>query len=353
MLDKIYEGFKSDENCIVRCRDIYTDQYGYLNEYAFHQFVSQLTSQPSGEDYFLICFNIDLRLANLVSHAQGDYVLRQFIISLEDYFVFRIQGEKFNMLVTKDQIPKVKELLDKPSEKYKIYYGIVKEKPFFPHSAIEEKEMINKGIALMYAHKGEKRTSINDGIIGDKGNTPKELQETKLRKHISTMWYSKATLIITNPIYKEVTIYIYPTEWKEPLVSMPIIVAIYDNVDYNIKFGTDVCFGVSGFRFSASCRIDRDNHMGTSIYTRDPPNTCKFSVKIESKQGVCVPANFGKRLTATKELYPLRKNASGLYDYILLDDGVISLNTDGCYISPNGDRYGIFMDEEFIELRGI
>ena len=349
MINQLYERFQSDESCTLPCKEVYTDRYGYPNENAFHSFTESLIDND--EDYYLVCLNIDLRKANSTSMAQGDYVLRKFILSLNQYYVFRIRGEKFNMLVTKEQIPEVKERLDTPNEKYQIYYGIVKDAPFKPHNSVEEKALIQKGIALMYECKIEKSAPA-PAIIDTKGNTPKELQEDKLRKYRSTMWYSTVNITITKPEYKEVSVIVYPTQWKPDMASLPVIVAVYDNISYNVKYGKNVMFGVNGIRFSVSCRFDHDNHLDTTIYTVDKGDaTVKF--KIDTSEGVCIPENFGKRLSRTKELYPLRKNSTGMYDFIILEDERITLNTDGCYISPNGKRYGVFADDTFIELKGL
>ena len=154
MINEVYENYKSDNERIMTCKDYFTDRNGYLNEYAFKDFIGEIRKNGINNLY-LCCFNIDLRKANLEGHAMGDYILRKFIVSLEKYYVFRIGGEKFNILCKKEQIPELQAIFDKENEKYRIYYGFVKEKPFFPQTEAEEKEMIRKGISLMYACKGE------------------------------------------------------------------------------------------------------------------------------------------------------------------------------------------------------
>lgn len=352
--DELYDSYKAADVCSMMRRDVYTDRGGYLNENAFQDFTKKLSQNPDGEDYYLICFNIDLRNANAESMATGDYVLRRFIVSLEDFFVFRIQGEKFNALVTKDEIPRIKTFLDKPNDKYKVYYGIVADTPYRPQTQTEEREIIRKGIALMYENKGEKKVVAQDDIISKKGNTPKELQETKLRKYRKTMWYTTMKLTITNPKYKEVTIYIYPTEMKPNLQRVNIICAVYDNVHYNVKSGIEVTFGVDGYRFKVFSRFNREGHLDTAMYCVDN-DRCKYQMTYDTYEGVCVPVAFGKRISVNKEIFPLRKNASGMYDYVLFDkeSGETTLNTDGYLSMPNGVKYGVFMDAECIDLAQI
>lgn len=347
MIDNIYESYKSDELCAISNKDHFTDKAGYLNEFAFNHFTKVLSQENNLPDYFLTCINIDLRLANAESIAVGDYELRKFIISLEDFYVFRIQGEKFNILARKDQLQKLKTILDKPNNKYKVYYGMVKDIPYKPKDEYEERDIILKGIRAMYAHKGEKKVNVSYNIVADKGNVPKELQETKLKKYCSTMWYSITRLIITEPIYKELTVYAFPTAWKEALQSLPLIAAVYDNVTYNVKCDNNIQFGVDGIKFSLTCRFDRDKHLTTSLFALDK---CKCDVKTETHEGDYIPAYFGKRLSPTKEIYPIRKNPKGMYDYIIYDEGKIEINTDGYVTTDDGVKYGVFMDDKCLDL---
>ena len=349
MLDQIYEQFRSTDVCSFPFKDYYTDRCGYLNENAFHCFTQSLTD--SSEEYYLICLNIDLRKANSTSMAQGDYVLRRFVQSLENYYIFRVQGEKFNILATKEQIPEIKARLNEPNDLYKIYYGIVSDAPFNPQNSVEEKAMIRKGISLMYESKGEKGSPIAP-VSGITGSTPKEYQEEKLRKYRKTMWFSTVEITILKPEYKKVSVIVFPTEWKPDMASLPIIVAAYDNIDYNVKYGKNVVFGINGIRFSVSCRFNHEEHLDTTIYAIDKGDAA-VRFKIDTTEGICIPDNFGKKLSDTKELYPLRKNSSGTYDFVILENEHLTLNTDGYYISTNGKRYGVFADDTILELKGM
>lgn len=345
---KVYSDFKSEEQCVMSCKDFYTDRQGFLNDNAFHRFVEELKANADIPELYLVCLNIDLRKSNAESTAKGDYELRKFVVALEDYYIFRIQGEKFNMLVTKEQIPTVEAFLNKPSDKYAIYYGIVKDKPFKPQTPVEERELIHKGVSMMFANKGEIKQGYNaDNVMGGKGNTPRELQETATRKYRSTMWYSEIHITITDPFYKEVTVYAFPTEVKQAMQSIPTIVAVYDNVSYNVKFDSQVKFGVNGIKFNLNCRFDRDEHLAVTVFTQDK---CKYDIKTKTVEGVCIPVTFGKRITPTKQIFPIRPNITGMCDYVALEDGAITLNTEGIVISPSGTKYGVVMDERCIEL---
>lgn len=347
MIDEIYDNYKSDNERLMTCRDYFTDRNGYLNEYAFRDFIERMKEQGIN-DLYLCCFNIDLRKANLDGHAMGDYILRKFIVSLQDYYVFRIGGEKFNILCHKEQIAALQDVFDKPNDKYRIYYGIVKEKPFFPQSEAEEKDMIRKGINLMFACKGDANAAKEDYIIGDKGNTPKELQETSKRKFRSTMWYVVADITVTKPEYRAVKVYIYPTAMAKPKQSIPIIAVVDNNINYTVRSGNTVEFGVCGIRFCAKCHFDAENHLQTWLFSTDTSG--QYDIKVRTVEGVCIPANFGKRLKNGKEIYPIKPNITGMWDFILYDDGTPTLNTDGYYIDDAGVRYGVVMDKECLSL---
>ena len=351
-INEIYETYSSEKFYVTTYKNHFQDKMGFLNEFAFNDFVHELIKNENLPDYYLTCINVDLRIANSESMATGDYVLRKVIISLEDYYVFRIQGEKFNILCEKSQIEGLKEILNKPYERCKIYYGIVDDVPFKPKDDAEERALIRKGIRLMYANKGEKSINVSDSIVANKGNTPKQYQETKLKKYCNTMWYSIIKLQITEPIYKEVNVYVFPTTWKEAMRALPIIVAVYDNVSYNVKccMGEEnsVQFGIEGLRFNVSCRFDRDNHLAVTLFAVDK---CKWNMENHTThEGDYIPASFGKRLSPTKELYPIRKNIKGVWDYVLYEDGNIILNTEGYVTTPNGSRYGVFMDDKCLDL---
>ena len=341
----LYDRYKSNGSCTMQYKDFFTDEHGYYNENAFRDFVQNLKYQE--DDYYLICINIDLRLSNSHSRAKGDYELRKFISTLSDYFIFRIQGEKFNILARKEQISEIKTILDQPSDSYRVYYGIVLDAPFRPDNDIEAKAQIQKGISLMYSSKVE--SSCSGDKTDHKGNTPAELQETKLKKYRSTMWYGVIRLTITKPFYKELMVYVFPTEWKGNMQSMSAIVVCYDNLKFTTKYGSAIEFGVNTIRFAVDCRVDRQNHLAINLFCRDRER-CDCDIRIDIHEGVCVPDNFGKRISDTKEIYPVRRNNSGFYSYVEFDGGAFSFVEDGIVTTPKGVRYGVTLDDTYIDL---
>lgn len=337
--------YKSEKAISIPIKEVYTEKSGYPNEKAFYHFMRKKKDMLKEKPYSVVCINIDLRKANAQSYAYGDYVLRKFVTELSDYYIFRIQGEKFNILVENDRLEELKKKLDEPNDNYEIYYGISK-KPLVVDSEAEVKAYIRECISLMFESKNNKRNP-DKGIIGDKGNTPKELQETTTKKFRSTMWYSEIKVQITEPTFDEFTVYVFPTELKQPLQSIPSIVVIYDNLEYRVLFSNNVQFGKSNHIFTVTARFDREGHLNTAIYDNGK-GKCQF--KIDTHEGVCVPVNFGKRITPTREIYPIRKNLQGYCDYVSLENGEVTLNTEGIVTSTSGTQYGVYMDSKAIDL---
>lgn len=82
-----------------------------------------------------------------------------------------------------------------------------------------------------------------------------------------------------------------------------------------------------------------------------------YQYSITPHEGVCVPVNFGKRI-GKDELYPIKRNAEGLCDYVLLknvdidEEHETQIVTSGILIK-DGIKYGVYIDEDFIDLLPI
>lgn len=340
----ILDLYKSEKPITLPIKEVYTDKNGYPNEKAFYHFLRKKKDMIKEKPYCIVCINIDLRKANAQSYTFGDYVLRKVVTELSDYYIFRIQGEKFNILVEQDRLNELKCKLDEPNENYEIYYGTIN-KPFNVDSDEDIKTSVKEAVALMFEHKCHKHNN-EKGIIGDKGNTPPELRETTTKKYRNTMWYSVVKVQITEPSFDEFTVYVFPTELKQPLQSIPSVVVLYDNMNYRVFYSNNVTFGKSDVLFTVTARFDREGHLNTAIYNTG--GKCQY--KIDTHEGVCIPVNFGKRIAPTKEIYPIRKNLQGYCDYVLFERGNVTLNTEGIVTSASGTQYGVFMDNTAIDL---
>lgn len=341
----LYDGYSGEEIICVRRKDYFTDNDGYPNANAFDDFSSRIYT----DDYRLICMNVDLRRVNAVNYTVSSYALRRVILAFQEYCCcFRIQGEKFNILVEEKYLDSVKELLDTPSRTHNsfcdIYYGIADE----PYSHDRAAELIQKCVNLMYEDKAKKRNIYrhNRAVSGDKGNTPYELQETAERKYIQTMWHTDVHITVTEPDFKELDVIVYPTEYRNPLESITLIAVVDDMLNCRVFYGKNIQFGINGVIFTINARFDREGHLNTSVF-HSGAGKCRTDVK--TSEGVCIPANFGKRIGAGKEIYPVRKNIRGTCDYVLLDKGKAELVTSGILIK-DGIKYGVYMDDTCIDL---
>ena len=341
-MTSVYSDYFSDEKVTVRKKDYYTTKHGFPNRKAFLDFMDGLSDKDT---YHLVCVNVDLRKANKESHDYGDYFLRRFIylVVSNGILVFHISGEKFNFLCPEKSIKKMTAILDEPSDEYDVYYGLIED----VFTKEKSQEQIQQGIEKMFSHKAKKKFErVRNGVVVQ--NTPYELQETNKRKFRKTMWYTVIELTTIKPKFQMVKVYVFPTEYLKPLASLSTIVVVDDAVEYRLYSGKNVTFGVGGVQFSVSCRFGRDGLLNVAFFKASEG---EFEHKIYTHKGVCIPANFGKRVSDGKELFPIRENINGLYDYVLWDskDEKAELCRTGIY--KDGDTlYGVYQDKDFIDL---
>lgn len=338
ILKYLYNGYSDEEIISVRRKDYFTDKDGYPNANAFEDFSGRIDT----DNYRLICMNIDLRRANAVNHTLGSYAMKRVILAFSEFCCcFRIQGEKFNILVEKEYLDNVREMLDAPSRTCNsfcdIYYGIADE----PYSHTKSAELIQKAVELMYKDKAEKRKKYRR----DKMTVP-ELHETAERKYIKTMWHSDVHITVTEPDFRELDVIVYPTELCSPLESISLIAVADDMLNCRVFSGRSIQFGVNGMLFTINARFDREGHLNTSVFYS---GTGKCEIDTKTTEGVCIPENFGKRAGVGREIYPIRKNLKGTCDYVLLDNGKAELVTDGMIIIDD-IQYGVYMDDTCIDL---
>lgn len=333
-----YEDYFSSEEIVVTHKDFYTTRKGFPNRKAFVHFSENLEGE-----YFLVLMNVDLRKANMESYENGDYVLRRFILSLLNYgfYVFHIWGEKFNILVPQERVFELKELLEKPSNDYDLYYGIVMSENY-THD--KSQELIQKGISLMYQDKSSKKGSRSSNT--PLKNIPEEYRETFRRKFRNTTWYSIIDITVSEPEFQSVKVYVFPTEYKKPLETVKLIVVVDELTGYRLYYGKDIHFGVGGTQFSANGRFNREQIFTLGFFQIGKG---KAEYDIYTHKGIGIPTSFGKRANDGREVYPIKQNINGFCDYVLLKDDEVKLNTEGL-ININRMMYGVYQDDDFIEL---
>ena len=349
MQKQLYNRYTDNKKIEVQCRDLYSNAAGFPNKKAFENFVSHISSE---DKYYLVCLSVDLRESNKGGYACGNLVLRKFILQLMDmeFYVFHIQGEKFNILVERERFNELREILDYDNSKcFTVYYGIVDDIIVMP-STLEKAR--RKGISLMYIDRTNKTDKSNDdkeNIIGNKGNTPKDLQETAEHKYLETMWYSTINITESLPIAKDVMVYIFPTEFRQPLESLNLIVVVDDLISYQVFSGKNIRFGFDGILFNINARFDREGHLNVAFF-KSGNGECEYD--IHTHEGSCIPASFGKRAGKNKEIYPVKQNIFGFCDFVLFDNvkNIAEMNTKGI-IEIDEQKYGVHMDNAGIYLK--
>lgn len=356
-IKKLYEMYGSNTSYHAQYKDYFEDKDGFANIKAYDDFARKISALDT--DFYLACISIDLRYANSVNYAYGNYVLRKVVggikNSLKNCYIFRIQGDKFNIFIQADGFEEFKEYIDIERDYCNIYCGVVQEAYVYEKNY----DLVQKGIKLMYQNRMEKnsaKSAKSNMISGNKSNTPVELQETETRKYRKTMWYATINLKVHTPEFKEVVLYVFPTKFAHSLESVPTLVAIDDFLEYRVEYGKNVEFGVMGNKFTLTTRFTRDGHLNISFFkengSEDKEKNYEADIKIH--EGECVPANFGKRV-GKDEIYPIKQNIEGLCDYILFKNADMNDNHDpkvitSGIIKKDDVTYGVYMDNTFIDL---
>lgn len=345
-----YKNYIEDEIISVTKKELYTDYEGFLNEKAFHNFVSTLTKE---DDYRLLCLIIDVTQANKKSYATGSLIMRTTVFKLAEYFfVFRVNGNKFNVLLKKRDFESFVEFVKKEkSDLFSMYYGFVGETPVTKESIEDIRKL---GVSAMYEDKAEKTKRRNlireDKIIGNKGNVPVELQETTTRKHIETMWYATIKIQELEPFVKDVMVYVFPTEFKPPLASLNMVVVVDDLINQYVYSGSNIRFGFDGMRFNLTSRFDKAGKLSVSFF-KEKSLQGKYQADIYCHEGEYIPVFFGKYIGEEKEIYPFKRNAFGTQDYILWNNKERKAEIIDTGIIKIGDKeYSVYADDTGIDL---
>ena len=347
-----YKDYMDGGMITVAKKTVFTDVDGFLNDRAFRDFVENLNAS---DKYYLVCINVDLTTSNETKgYAFGTRVMRNVYLQLrERFFIFRVSGNKFNLLVAEDDLSNAEKMLNSnPPDLFTIYYGIARNAPI---SKDNISQLRRTGAELMYQNKmartNKRYEEIRDDVIvGDKGNTPPELQETDTHKFRETMWYGTMNLKETVPNVREVTAYIFPTEYKEKMMSLHQIVVVDDLINTRVMMGNNVVFGFDGMKFNVTSRFDNEGHLNIVCF-KDKESQGNCEIALHSHEGSCVPASFGKRVGNGKELFPIKPTPYGTYSYVLWDKekGVAEYDETGI-IKMDGKNYAVLANEEGIDL---
>lgn len=343
-----YKQYIGTEMVTVSHKDLYTDNEGFLNEKAFQDFVSSLTE---ADGYYLACLIIDVSISNKKSYAIGSLVMRTVFLKLAEYFnIFRVNGDKFNVLIKDSDYENFQLFLEQDNSKlYSVYFGLVKN-IIITKQTIEDAR--RNGVSLMYKNKSKKtkRNIRDDKIVGDKGNVPSEFQETQTYKYKDTMWYAAIKIKEIEPLAKDVMVYVFPTEFKPPLATLNMVVVVDDLLEKSVYTGKDVYFGFDGMRFNVQSRFDKLGHLSVSFF-KDKGTQGKYETDIYCHEGKYIPAFFGKRIGKGKEIYPFKRNAFGTQEYILWEGKTNQATLiDTGIANVNGESYSVYADDIGIDL---
>lgn len=347
----VYNDYTSGGQVTVTKKELYTDSDGFPNDHAFRDFVGRLTES---DEFYLVCVSVDLAESNKKSFAFGTLMLRKAFLRLKDsFFVFRVNGDKFNVVVPQADIETAEKMLASEIDgQARMFYGIVKDAPITKKNCAELRKI---GVELMYQNKALRTNQQamdvrEDKIVGNKGNTPPELQETVTHKFIETMWYDIAVFKEHEPNVRDITVHFFPTEYKENQATVNMIAIVDDLLNTRVLTGTSITFGFDGIKFTATGRFD-DKGQFNIVCFRSNDGRGKCDLKITAHEGVCIPASFGKRIGNGKEIYPFKANPFGTHNYVLWDkeNKTATLNETGI-VEMNGKLYSVHFNAKGIDL---
>ncbi len=344
-----YGKYLSDDKITVTNRDYYTDSGGFQNEKAFWDYVSQLTEQ---DRMYLLCIDIDISASNAKSIGYGNLVLRTVFTRIRENFpIFRIRGTKFNVFIPDDRLQEAEEIIHTDNSEFFTIYGAVLTDKYVTHGNVNE--LLSEGIKRMF---GDNRKD-SDMVVGDKGNTPVYQQETPTKKYVAEMWYAVIRFKETKPVAREFMVYVFPTEYRPPMAILPSIVVLDDMVSPRVYEGIEggqvIYIPIDGMRISISTRFDYDEKFNVAWFKQSGEGEIEGDMEIH--EGNSIPANFGKRIGANKEIYPVKLNSQGLYEYVLYDKKAEYPDRKAAYIESgiiqgNKGVYEVHRDSVAIEL---
>lgn len=337
----------------MRYKDLYCDKDGFPNEKAFLQFGMSINKE---DNYRLICMNIDLQKANSIEgkgYGYGNHLMRKLYINMKEHggYPFRIQGGKFNILVPNEKTAELSTLLSKENEDYTVYYGLVDE----PYEWSKTTDLVDKGKSLMYHDRDTKlqnqlsvkRQNPESTLSSD---TPQELRETPTFKYLKTMWYAHAKIVMSTPSYREANLSVFATARVNPLQNFPILVVL-EEVGTNprimwIEGRAEI--GLGGATITVNMRLNKDESAALMLFVEN--GEAEFKNKIVHN-GVCLPANFGKRIGNGYEIYPVRPNAFGTFSYVKMNTETHETEwVENGIVSMDGVDYEVTVDNESITL---
>lgn len=344
---KNYEDYTSSEKMTVTKREFFTDNDGYPDEKAFWDFVRYVSEE---DKMYLLCLDVDLKSSNAKGTGFGDLVLRTFFTKMQNHFPsFRMRGTKFNLFVHESNLALAEEMLTTDNSKLFTLYGEVLKDKFVSCDNVDE--LLQEGIKKMFNGRVD-----TDKIVGDKGNVPAERQETSTRKYLSTMWYARIIFNETKPSRRTLTAYVFPTEYKPPMALLDTVVVLDDVVKPRVYEGSMITIPIDGMMIKVTTRFDNDGHLAVSwSKSLESKSNGEIEGTIDIHEADSIPVNFGKRISSTKEIYPIKPNTQGLYEYVMYDRTAEYPKHKAEYITSGivqgkVNSYEVHMDSEVIEL---
>lgn len=344
-----YDEYTQDGIITVFRKTLFTDVDGFPNELAFRNFIEGFEEE---DQYYLACINIDLTASNESrGYEFGTSILKKVYQQIsERFFIFRIGGDKFNVLIPYSELDKAEKMLNSGSEMFAIYYGIETE---IPVRTDNFESLRKKCIDLMYNDRKQRskryfeKVSYNNISVGPKKTAS---AETPFFKPNDLMCYAVIDFDEEKPIAREVKAYVFPVEYKEKMMSVRQIVVVDDFIDVKIYTGNSVVFGFDGIKFNVTSRFDDSKNLKVVCFKeQECGGQCKMFIKCYQKNSVL--ENFGKSVGENVEIFPVKPNSYGTHSYVLWDKVKRTAQYEETgIISIDNENYAVTVDDNGVSL---
>lgn len=221
----------------------------------------------------------------------------------------------------------------------------------------EEEEKVEERVKLVKASIIDENDPT---CIPGTAHETDDVKETERRKYLSTMWYLKEELsCMYQDKLKQVTLYIYPTEFLKPPYFVQNIVVCDDGLHLFAEFGTGVEIEVDGLTYHIGAHFVKGNTENPFASMITVSNQSGTDIDIAERKtslhkGLFTPDIFGKTWL-DKQCFPIRQNINGLCDTVILKE---SDETDSGYdvelsngvLKDGEDTYHAVLSEQTYEI---
>lgn len=385
LTEKEAEAKKLEERLYASTHDELT---GLQNRRSFNEALKGMS------EYILIFFDVnELKETNdTYGHSAGDKLLKTVSEVIHEVFprTYRVGGDEFNVITDKSEFNedklreidnKLRDITENRQEKftYSVAYGYADSSEGTPEEVrnladmrMYEDKKLKKGVPAEEVKEVEENQNISgytsstsspevpeppmpakpvkrreEPVFSPDTVIPNTLpfgEDDPFKKALDTMFFTKINVAYETTQYRELTLWVFATEYVKPPVTVKTIV-VYEDNGYKCLYGTNNELTVNGVTFVVNGRFSDNGEFKTAVIPLT--EACKVLDRQEVvNQGDYTPKHFGLCLNGA-EVYPIRQNIDGMCDSVILKDGELTLSKG--YEQIDGKTYELVLSFETFE----